>query len=292
MYGLSPPISIQFGYVIHHGLSLMPRGTFITICRLRPIRVADQSLKPRKTMPDDIAQHYQFKHNRFSSHMQILGMVPPGSRVLDIGCGRGLISRRLAETGCAVVGIDRASPHPSFTRSLEAYYRVDLEQPLALDTREDFDCIIAADVLEHIRNRDQLLEGVAANLKPGGFFIASTGNIALFVYRLLLVLGRFDYSDRGILDRDHVHFFTLPSFKALVESAGFRIERCHYTPIPFELVFGPRWGRGKFVELLTCAYQLLVRLWPRLFAYQIIVEARLTPTAPHCGSAIGNATIG
>ena len=242
-------------------------------------------------MPDDITQHYHSKNNRFSSHMQIIGMISPKSRILDIGCGRGIINRRLAETGCAVVGIDRELPDPSFTRSLEAYYRLDLEKPLAIDAGKGFDYIIAADVLEHIRNRDQLLNGVSVNLKPGGSLIASTGNIALFVYRLLLLLGRFDYRDRGILDRDHVHLFTISSFKSLLESAGFRIYRCHYTPIPFELVFGSRWGRGKFVEVLTYAYQLLVRIWPQLFAYQIIVEARSTPVSPRCDSATGHATI-
>ena len=125
-----------------------------------------------------------------------------------------------------------------------------------------------------MRDRTRLLQEIAASLKPGGLLIASTGNIALFVYRFLLLLGRFDYGERGILDKDHVHLFTVSNFKSLIEEAGFRVVDCCYTPIPLELICGPRLGKCRLVEGMTWAYQMLVRLWPRLFAYQIIIKAQ------------------
>ena len=125
-----------------------------------------------------------------------------------------------------------------------------------------------------MRDRTRLLQEIAASLKPGGLLIASTRNIALFVYRFLRLSERFDYGERGILDKDHVHLFTVSNFKSLIEEAGFRVVDCCYTPIPLELICGPRLGKSRLVEGMTWAYQMLVRLWPRLFAYQIIIKAQ------------------
>ena len=126
-----------------------------------------------------------------------------------------------------------------------------------------------------MQDRTRLLQEIANSLKPGGLLIASTGKIALFIYRLSLLLGRFDYGERGILDKDHVHLFTVSSFKSLIEEVGFRIVECCYTPIPLELICGPRLGRSRLVEGVTWAYQLLARLWPQFFACQTIIKAQL-----------------
>ena len=222
----------------------------------------------------DDSQTYVFKYNRYSSHNQIINIVDPNTEVLDVGCGKGIISRCLSKKNCTVVGIDREEPDPSFTSYMN-YIRQDLERPLTAITGKRFDYVLATDVLEHVRNRTQLLQEIATGLKSGGLLVASTGNIALFVYRFLLFSGRFNYCERGILDKDHVHLFTISTFKSLIEEAGFHIIDCYYTPIPLELVCGPKLGKSWFVERLTSTYQILARLWPGLFAYQIIIKAQL-----------------
>ncbi len=218
---------------------------------------------------------YTYKSNRLSSHNQIIEMVAPGSSVLDIGCGRGVLSGHLARMGCEVVGIDREREDPSFTKEMKSYIRQDLENAMTLVPSQSFDYVIAADILEHLRNRQQLLTTIAGGLKPQGMLITSTGNIALFIYRLLLLSGRFDYREKGILDEDHVRLFTLSSFFAEIENAGFSIVERRYTPIPFERVFSGNFAKGRLVESLTKLYQILVRLWPRMFAYQVILKAKL-----------------
>jgi SAM-dependent methyltransferase len=218
---------------------------------------------------------YTYKSDRYSSHNQILEMIAPGASVLDVGCGRGVLSGHLARMGCAVVGVDREEGDASFTQYMNSYIRRDLETPAFFLSEQLFDYVVAADILEHLRNRQQLLKNIAKALEPQGFLIVSTGNIALFVYRLLLLLGRFDYREKGILDEDHVRLFTLSSFAREIEDAGFLIVERRYTPIPFERVFPDRLARGRCVELLTMLYQTMVRIWPRMFAYQVILKAKL-----------------
>ena len=101
--------------------------------------------------------------------------------------------------------------------------------------------------------------------------IASTGNIAIWFYRLSLLLGRFEYGPRGILDRTHVHLFTLDSFQRFFRQKGYRLLDVKFTPIPFELVFSST-GRSHAVESITTWYHRLTLLWPRLLAYQFIVS--------------------
>ncbi|MDQ1476614.1 MAG: hypothetical protein QOE62_1843, partial [Actinomycetota bacterium] len=87
------------------------------------------------------------------------------------------------------------------------------------------------------------------------------------------------YDRRGILDRDHVRFFTKRSFERLVADAGFRIVRRTGTGLPLEVV--DRGGQGREVassrtaEILSRLDRATVAARPQLFAYQLIYE--LTP---------------
>lgn len=219
--------------------------------------------------PQDMTT-YIYKRDKYSSHNQILRMVSPGSRVLDIGCGPGILGPHLLEKGCEVVGIDLLPADPSFATRMTEYHQADLESVLDVPRAEAFDYVILADVLEHLKNRDLLLGQVAGYLKPHGSLIASTGNIALWIYRLSLLVGRFEYAERGILDRDHVHLFTIASFRRFIEDAGFRITALRTTPIPFEQV----WTTQAICRFLSTVNQALSQVWPKMFAYQVIVMAR------------------
>ncbi len=216
----------------------------------------------------DLGERYTLKRNRFSSHMQILDAITPGSRVLDVGCGQSLLAEEYARRGITVVGVD-AIPPEKVSPFVHQYLQRDLERPLDLPFAREFDCIILSDVVEHIAARDALLQALRRHLRLDGRLIASTGNIAIWFYRLSLLLGRFEYGPRGILDRTHVHLFTLDSFKRFLSERGYRLDAVRYTPIPFEVVFSST-GRSALVEAITRCYQLAARSWPRLFAYQFI----------------------
>lgn len=218
--------------------------------------------------------HYTFKHSRTGSHVQILRAIPPGSRVLDLGCSQGLLARPLREKSVRTTGVD-IGPRERVSRDLDGYHRHDLEEPLELPEGRVFDYVVIADVIEHVRNRQQLLKSARRHLLPDGRLLISTPNIAIWFYRLSLLLGRFEYGPRGVLDETHVHLFTQSTFRREVEKGGFRIRRQRVTSLPFEVMFEST-GQSRFVAALSEAYHVLARVYPKVFAYQFLLEAEVT----------------
>jgi 2-polyprenyl-3-methyl-5-hydroxy-6-metoxy-1,4-benzoquinol methylase len=223
----------------------------------------------------DLGIHYALKQSETGSHMQIVDAIRPGSRVLDLGCSQGLLAKPLREKDVRVTGVDGRSPDPRLARELEDYLQWDLQLALELPVGRDFDYVVCADVIEHLKNRRELLQSARRYLKPDGRLIISTPNIALWFYRLSLLVGRFEYGPRGVLDHDHAHLYTRDSFRREVEGAGFRVLRERVTALPFEVVFEST-GRSRLVREISRLYHRLARLWPELFAYQIVLEAEST----------------
>src|SRR5262249_43237388 len=111
-------------------------------------------------------------------------------------------------------------------------------------------------------------------MKSGGKLYVSTGNIAFWPLRIMLLLGQFNYGRRGILDLTHTRLFTLGTFKRLLRNAGFRIDEVRG--------FGPLVdlaGKGRPSRLSAAVDGLfagLARYWPRLFAYQLLLVCTRT----------------
>jgi len=218
--------------------------------------------------------HYTLKRSSTGSHTQIVSAIREGSTVLDLGCSNGLLARPLLEKNVRVTGVD-AGPGERLSKELTGYYQRDLDLPLELPYERVFDYVVCADVIEHLRNRAQLLRGARRYLKPDGKLIISTPNIALWFYRLSLLVGRFEYGPRGILDETHVHLYTGATFQREIEMAGFTVLRQRVTSLPFEVVFEST-GRSRLVRNLEFAYHQMARFWPSMFAYQYILEAQIT----------------
>ena len=98
-------------------------------------------------------------------------------------------------------------------------------------------------------------------------------NIAHLYVRLLLLAGRFDLIDRGILDNSHVRFFTALVLKAFVDAPGLVMERFTATPAPLYQILPVSWHRP-WVAATHTVNAALARGVPRLLGYQFIVLAR------------------
>lgn len=162
-----------------------------------------------------------------SAHQLVLGLVEPGSRVLEFGCATGYMSRVLRDRlGATVVGVELDA---EAARLAEAYCErvlvgdaeeLDLEAELG---SERFDAILFADVLEHLRDPAALLKRVRPLVAEGGVVVASIPNVAHAAVRLALLGGTFRYREQGLLDEAHLRFFTREGVLDLLEGSGFVI---------------------------------------------------------------------
>lgn len=158
---------------------------------------------------------------------EMLKLLPEQARrVLDVGCGSGVFGQTLKKTfGCEVWGVE-----PDLKSSEKAATRLDHVIHGCFDEKIElpsgyFDCIFFNDVLEHMIDPAFALRLAQKVLAPAGTVAASIPNITHFptVWRLV-VRGSWEYTERGILDRTHLRFFTRQSIRQLFEEAGFSIE--------------------------------------------------------------------
>lgn len=159
-----------------------------------------------------------------------------GSRVLDLGSGPAIVSSQFARLPgyrivCADMDLDALGA--ALAAGVDEVHEVDLDRSdwFAGLPREEFDCIMLADVLEHLRQPQDLLESIVSQgfLAPGGRLVISIPNANHESIVGSLLAGDFAYTETGILDATHVRWFTLDSLSRLLESRGFRIERIHRT---------------------------------------------------------------
>ena len=104
------------------------------------------------------------------------------------------------------------------------------------------------DVIEHIGAPEKFLDELRErlSLNPNAQLILSTGNVAFFVTRLMLLLGSFNYGKRGILDLTHTRLFTFASLARTLEQSGFAIDETKAIPAPFPLALGNNLNKPDF----------------------------------------------
>jgi len=161
-----------------------------------------------------------------SSHTLAVLNVAPGASVLDIGAADGSVAGALAQRGCRVVGVEvDAEAGSAAEKYCERVVIGDVESLNLADILEGtrFDVVLLLDVLEHLRDPLTTLKQAAEQVKPGGRLIISLPNITHAAVRLQLLGGRFEYSDKGLLDRTHLHFFDRQAVERLMSEAGLRV---------------------------------------------------------------------
>jgi glycosyltransferase involved in cell wall biosynthesis len=216
------------------------------------------------------AVRYPRKSLAYSSHQQIARLLPPGARVLDLGC-EPAVAQLYRARGCSVVGV--GEPHNVMDASeLDGYYSRNLETGIDLPPDAGrFDVVLLADVIEHCRNGRELLVEAQRYLVPGGRIIVSTANVGFLPVRLGLLFGRFDYTPRGILDATHVRLYTRRSFLRTIRDAGLEPLRVRVAPPPLEALF-PAAAASRLMAAGDAMLYGMARAWNGAFAFQFIVE--------------------
>jgi predicted TPR repeat methyltransferase len=219
-------------------------------------------------------QHYPFKASAGSSHQRLIRLIPRwakrGGRFVDLGAFGGEIGGAVRPHFAHTAAVERDPDQiPHLAARYDSVIIADLEQVTRVPG--EMDAVLLADVLEHLRAPDAILRLASIHLAPGGKVFISIPNVANLAVRLHLLLGRFEYADRGILDRTHLRFFTRRTARALVESSGLRIVHEETTPVPIREAF-PHWP-SLLLRPLETLILLLTPLWPTLMGYQFIFVA-------------------
>ncbi len=235
--------------------------------------------EPALAEPGTPEERYEFKPFPYSSHYWILKVLDAEEtpvKILDVGTASGYLGRIWTARGHSVTVIEFDAATAERARGYyDAFQVADLET-FAFPYRREFDYIVFADVLEHLRDPVAVLRKCLPALKDGGRIIISVPNVANWIIRLSLLFGRFDYMERGILDRTHLRFFTLRSLKKLMDEVSCQVLDVVPTPLPFQLAM-PFTGKKFFVPF-HAAHYAITRAWKSLFAYQFVIT--VAPSGP------------
>ncbi len=162
-------------------------------------------------------------------YTRIVTLVGNGKTVLDVGCGSGQVGAILtAHFQCRVAGVEVDSK--ACRKAGSRLWKVVDGDAEHIDLRKhfkprSFDAIMCLDVLEHMIDPWGFLPRLRVLLAPGGCIVATIPNAGHASVLLELLGGEFRYRSLGLLDRNHLRFFTLSSVTEMFERAGYRIDR-------------------------------------------------------------------
>jgi len=153
-----------------------PAGKFKPLHRLNPVRLAY------------IRAHLCDRFNRDPRSLRSL----EGLKIIDIGCGGGLVAEPLCRMGASVTGIDAAEKNiaTATVHAEESGLSIDYRATTAEDIaagKPNFDAVVALEVVEHVAEVPLFLSSCAAMVKPGGALIMSTLNRTAKSYAMAIV---------------------------------------------------------------------------------------------------------
>jgi SAM-dependent methyltransferase len=246
------------------------------------------SLKFRNLSPDRYVDKAWIPYSSHAMALAKVQQVRPAT-LLDIGCGPGHVARACEKLGVRVTGLDCQQPQPN---SMSRFIAWDLEKGFPPIDPHRFDMLLMLDTIEHLASPEDFLLGLRQAGAPithtssMPVMVLTTPNVAFLGVRLNLLLGRFTYGERGILDITHKRLFTKKSLLSSLDECGYDIITVEGVGVPFGAVFGGRIG-----ALLGRVANVLARLWPALCAFQILVVCRPRPSVRQLLLSAGTETL-
>lgn len=274
---LEIPIPTYYGDEISH-VNGWRYGLLILFSTLRSRLAPMGLLYDRRYDYDETNEYYTLKLGYPSSHQFALDRVKPGMTVLDVGSGPGYMTKALHDQGAKVISLDRYIHPMTELYSLRAI-ECEVEDYDLAQEDVDVDLVLMLDIIEHIHDPEAFLLRLRSRyaFRNPPTVVITTGNVAFFVVRLMLLFGQFNYGKKGILDRDHRRLFTFGSLKRTLRATGYDILEVKGIPAPYPLAVGD----NVLARLLLGINGLLNRFFSGAFAYQMAFVVRPRPTIDH-----------
>ncbi len=210
-----------------------PRGADNTI--EEPLAAPDPSYTPVTAQTWNAAEYE--RNARFVTDLgaPVLQLLEPvrGERILDVGCGDGVLTRKIAETGCSVVGLDSS---PDFCRAARALGLEVVESSAdEMPFSGEFDAVFSNAALHWMKDAGRVVRSIARALRPGGRFVAEMGGHGCVeTIKSALI----DELDRRGFDGDGAspwYFPTPEQYSAHLTAAGFDVRYIELIPRPTPL---------------------------------------------------------
>jgi SAM-dependent methyltransferase len=157
----------------------------------------------------------------------------PGEHILDVGCGDGVLTKKIADLGCRVVGLDSSADFAASARKLGL--QIVEKSAFDMDFSHDFDAVFSNAALHWMKDPDVVIAGVARALRPRGRFVAEMGGhncVKTIQSALIEELGRRGYDGQAA---NPWYFPTVEDYGARLIAAGFDVRYIALIPRPTPL---------------------------------------------------------
>lgn len=216
-------------------------------------------------------------HNKNNSHTLAFDQIMSHAegrqlKILEVGCASGYFGSILRNHDHEVWGIEpdkTAASNASLI--LDHVHNGTIEDFFNTHPKVKFDAIVFGDVLEHLIDPVAILEKCKQHLHTHGIIVASIPNVAHGAIRLMLLEGRWDYAELGILDRTHLHFYTKDTIIELFEGTGYTIECMDTVSLSISQVNDMQALNLNPQSIETLSQNLLDT---HAFAFQYVISAR------------------
>ena len=223
---------------------------------------------------DDIK--YDYKLFLGSSHTWALTQIlknftNKNDSILDIGSSIGMMGNLLRNHG--FLNLEAVEIDENARNIASKYYNTMYEDLSKVNKK--YDLLLLLDVLEHTVDPKEFFKEVTSKLNKNGILLLSVPNIAHWYPRFSLLFGKFDYTEKGILDNTHLHFYTRKTIINFVNSFNdVKIEDIKVSTSPVEMFISKKIRKTFLYKIFAVIKYKWVNLFPRILGYQHLLVIR------------------
>lgn len=216
-------------------------GEFKMLHKINPVRL--EYLKSK------IINHYSLEYKE--------KLPLEGIKILDVGCGGGLISMPLAQMGAQVTGIDANEHNVNAATKYAKDNKIDVDlkhttvEKLLPKLKQSYDVVISLEVIEHVANPKEFVQNLTKLIKPGGMIVLSTINRTLKSYVYAIVMAEYILGWVPKKTHDHNKFVKPSELTKMINNTGLSLKEL----------------KGMTLDLPSAKWQLSMDVDVNYFAY-------------------------